>query len=326
MSDLSERSAVVIGTISLDLVAESKSATVARAAVGNSAANIAIRLAGLGWDVELISLIGPDRAGELVTADLERWGVGTRGVIARAGYRTPRVFQVATGTDFGSVAILMTCPRCGRPRGHRLAVPELAELSSATLASAQRASLVVSDVAGATAMSLFNMTSGLTWYEASLREASTEDLAATSALAAAVKCSQEEADFYAAALAGTGKANRLRVITRGERGADSSWRRAGESWSTWHNSPSALHRAPVDTIGAGDAFTAAMLHVLATPAGLEDDATVRSAAQLGSEHAAAACLARGARGDMVIGEDGDSSSAWITESAPFECGLCEQRS
>lgn len=313
------RSAVVLGTISLDLVAETPGSSTARAAVGNSAANIAVRLASLGWRVQMVSLVGRDHAAALVRQDLRRWGVHTDGIVGRAGYRTPRVFQVAGSAGGGADSLLLACPRCDRPRGHRLLVPTPDELPEAVWRDVEGADVVVADVAGDTAGRLFRQCTGMRWYEASLREATESEIAATVAHADVVKCSEEEADHYRAALSDQLSHVRTRILSRGGQGVDFSTRQADGAWTTWDNVPPALDRSPVDTIGAGDALTAATIDALQRPHEGSAAAAVQDALAAGQRAAARACLHPGARGDMAHSTGTD---VWLGE-APFECGLCE---
>lgn len=307
------RTAVVIGTVALDLVAASATSSHARAAVGNTGANIAVRLSAAGWNVEFVSLVGRDSAADLVEEDLRRWGVGTSGVVRREGYLTPRVFQ-ALSTSSSSASLLLTCPRCDRPRGHRLEIPRPDELPESVVAFARDADLVIADVAGPAFGRLVSASRGLTWYEASLREATDAEIADLAGRVDAVKCSSEELDHFAAAFADAAEGPRLRIVTEGAQGVRFQERPAF-AWSDWTHTDSTLRTPPIDTIGAGDAFTAAAAGVLA------EGGTALSAVEAGSDAAALACMSEGARGDMVL--SGEVPSAWLDVGVAFQCGRCD---
>lgn len=321
--------AVVAGTVSLDLVTSRADATTARAAVGNSGANIAVRLAAAGFDVSFVCLIGDDRHGELVLADLERWGVATDGVVVRPGYATPVVYQVTAGDGSGAESLSSSCPRCSRPRGHLLELPTPDEIPAVVWERASRADAVVTDIAGGTGTRLLEHARDIAWYEASLREATSADMTQTALVANVVKVSDEDADFYADALgcdAGPAAApgRRWDVVTCGAEGVN--WRLRGESWQ---HVPAVAGVEAVDTIGAGDAFTAGVLRELVASGGIEDAARGTPAAnevmelalRAGGASAARACEAIGARGDMSTPGGGD---AWIANDAPFACGRCDR--
>lgn len=313
MSDPTRPDVVVAGTVSLDLVASSRDAATASAAVGNSGANIAVRLAQAGLAVNFVCLIGTDPVGDLVLEDLSRWGVGVDWIVRRPGYQTPIVYQVTTGGGTGSDVIFSACPRCGTPRGSALLLPDAAELPAAAWHGAAAASAVVSDVAGAAGAPLLRTGTALTWYEASLREATVDEMVDCAAQARIVKVSDEDADFYAPVLEQPRGRTRHHLLTRGARGVD--WRRPGEPW---RNVPTRLAESPVDTIGAGDAFTAGTIAQL-----LGDGPTWRldeAALEAGAELAARACLAVGARGDMTPPSGG---GPWIRDDVRFGCGRCE---
>jgi fructokinase len=313
VSGLARPDVVVVGTVSLDLVADSLDAATARAAVGNSGANIAVRLAQAGLRTSFVCLIGADPIGDLVLDDLARWGVGTEWIVRRPDYRTPIVYQVTTGGGTGSDVIFSPCPQCGRPRGSALLLPDPDELPPAAWDGAAGARAVVTDVASATGARLLRAGTALTWYEASLREATIQEMVGCAAQAEIVKVSDEDADFYAPVLHQRRGRTRLHLLTRGSRGVD--WRRPGEPW---HNVPTRLATDPVDTIGAGDAFTAGAIAQLLGDgsAALDHEAALAAGAEL----AARACLAVGARGDMT---PPSGSSPWIREHVPFGCGRCE---
>lgn len=314
---------LVSGTVSLDLVANSATARTATAAVGNTGANIAVRLAQQGFEVQFVCLIGDDAPGALVISDLERWSVGTSGVVVRPGYSTPLVFQVATGDGSGSDSLSSTCPQCSRPRGHLLQMPEISEIPAQVWGFAEQAEAAVTDTAGETATKLLATTKGLTWYEASLRETTTAQMLQTGAQAQVVKVSSEDLDFYEPLIAQSGKRSQLRVITKGSAGVDWQLDNSHPPTNEWQNWPSSLQQPPVDTIGAGDAFTAGTVMSLARDEFSLSPATVRAAVRAGSDMAAQACMQRGARGDMLVSRGNSKNiGPWVAEEAEFRCSYC----
>lgn len=307
--------AVVVGTISLDLVAERPGATTASAAAGNSGANIAIRLAAAGWAVEMVSLIGADRAGDLVREDLERWGVRTTGLIARPGYRTPHVFQTYDPDDPSDSTLASACPHCRRPRGHLLAIPAPHEIGEPVRAWAAASDLIVVDVVGPTSVQLAVASPGVVWYEASLREAAADQISAFADLSHVVKYSADEADTYDEPVFANRGPSAAHLITAGAEGTRYRTR-LDAGWSPWTVVPSALASGPLDTIGAGDAFTAATAtHLVAEPGDLG------AAVAAGNRSAARTCLSVGARGDMVA--SGTTPRPWVRTAVPFRCGRCD---
>ncbi|OUZ11950.1 hypothetical protein BHE97_03485 [Aeromicrobium sp. PE09-221] len=307
--------AVVVGTVSMDLVATSTDASTASAAVGNSGANIAVRLAAAGWEVDVVSLIGPDSVGDMIIEDLRRWGVGTEGLVVREGYLSPRVFQILDGVDRGTASLLFTCPRCGRPRGHRLEIPRPDELPPAFWNRASTADVLLADVAAPLSTELAAAAHGIVWFEASLRESTTAAMRALAGHAQVIKVSSEDLEHFLPALETTAPDARLQIITEGAAGVRYRSRDGG-SWSSWHREPSHLMQEPLDTIGAGDAFTA---RAVIEMRGGQPPAT---AVAEGSTAAARACLAAGARGDME--GDGAPADTWLAHGVPFRCGRCER--
>ncbi|WP_293781431.1 carbohydrate kinase family protein [uncultured Aeromicrobium sp.] len=303
--------AVVVGTVAMDLVATSAQATTARAAVGNSGANIAVRLAAAGWNVDMVSLIGPDPLGRMITDDLRRWGVGTEGLVIREGYLSPRVFQVLDGTDRGTASLLVVCPRCSRPRGHRLEIPEPSELPAAVHRRATHADLLLVDVADTLSTELAAATQGTVWFEASLRESTTAAMLALAEHAHAIKVSHEDLDHFRPALEATAPRARLQILTEGAAGVRYRSRDHGD-WTPWRHEPSHLQGQPVDTIGAGDAFTASAVTAL------QEGRPPAEVVAAGSDAAAMACQAAGARGDMT------DQAAWFADDVPWRCGRCER--
>lgn len=312
--------AVVIGTVSLDLVAASPTATVADAAVGNSGANIAVRLAHLGWEVVFVTLLGYDDAADMVLRDLERWGVRTGAVVRRRGYATPLVFQVADVDGGGAASLLLACPRCKRERGYRLELPSAAETPDGLGQEVTDADLVVVDIADATSAMLVKAARGLVWYEASMTEARSDELRTLASMSDVVKVSEEEAGHYADAIRGEHGPRWVRMLTAGRRGVRYALRNE-DGWSAWSIVPALEDVEVVDALGAGDAFTAAVAHHFAAGGwgAPPDDASVAAALRIGNTQAAQACCAVGARGDM---RPPGTSSPWIETGVLFQCARC----
>ena len=186
--------AVVVGTIGIDFLSDSDHAPFARTSVGNSGANIAMRLAAAGFDTDLIALVGEDDLADAAREDLVAGGVDVEGVVSRRKYETPRVFHVVSDDPH----LLFTCPVCGSPRGHALALPRIDEVPSAVLDRAARADLIVADVAGALTDLVFGRgESALRWYEQSLTEAGAADMIAVARAADIVKVSHEDESHFA---------------------------------------------------------------------------------------------------------------------------------
>lgn len=301
---------VVIGTTSLDFVAASDDGPTARTAAGNSGSNIAVRLATLGWEAHLVALVGEDTLAPLVRADLESWRVDVTGVVSRAGYRTPRVFHVATDSDSH---ILFECPRCQRPRGHTLDLPHPEEISAATWGAIEDADAVVVDIAQPLAIEAARRTRAeLVWYEQSLAEASPAQMREMTASAHVVKVSSDDVDHYRPSEQVDGP--HLRLVSRGADGVE-TYSRAGGGWvsSGRHRGP--VPRSVVDTIGAGDAFTAHAVNGMV--GGAPRDEWLRDALTAGAR----ACEVVGARGDMI--DSARAREARVSPVVAFQCAVCD---
>jgi sugar/nucleoside kinase (ribokinase family) len=329
---MTARSAVVIGSTSIDLVAPNRGSRSANAAAGNSGSNIAIRLAAAGWEVAFVTTVGDDAAGDLVRRDCERWGVDTSGFVVDQDYPTPRVFIVSDGVTASE--LLFRCPRCGSRRSHPLRVPTADQLSDGVLARSSDAVLIVVDVPGSGAARIARQgRDALVWYEASLFEASPADQRDVAESSDVVKCSSDEYDHYRELFADPARRTEITMVTEGSRGVTARLRSAA-NWTTYRISSAPVQ--PVDTIGAGDAFTAVCAAALARDgvrgAGAgggsgTDEARARillDAVDAGQHAAAVACLAVGARGDMsLVTRSGRRLEPWIATDLSFCCARCE---
>lgn len=309
----------VLGSVSLDLVTDSRGSQLAKGAVGNSGANIAIRLAHAGWDVEFITLIGRDDPGRLVLTDLQRWGVGTRGVIARSNYRTPLVFQIDDGR--GSESLLKGCPQCMRPRRSRIKLPERSEIPLVLSAFIDECDVILTDIAHGPSCEIFESSSALRWYEASLFETTDQEMTRLAEHSDVLKCSAEEYAFYERAFQHEPSSLLLKIITDGSSGAWFSTRDNHNDWTGCKNIASDTSPLVIDTIGAGDAFTANVVDSIKTRSAIGSASTIRNALLEANRKAARACEFVGARGDLgAVGAH--QASPWIATDIPFKCSLC----
>ena len=251
----------VVGESLVDVVAGSGGGTLA-VHPGGSPANVAVALSRLGQRTVLVTQLGTDDFGALIRAHLERNGVETvlagptsrptSRALARLDARGAATYEFELSWDVrdlripgdsaavhvGSLGVMLA------PGGQR--VIRLAE-------SARRRGLV-------------------TCYDPNVRPSVTPDrrraaAAAERVIASAhiVKMSDEDLDFLfpgvapwrlAARLLGPGRATALLVVTKGGEGATVATA-AGQF------SVPAVPVTVVDTVGAGDAFMAALLAGLA---------------------------------------------------------------
>jgi sugar/nucleoside kinase (ribokinase family) len=314
------RRAFVVGSVSLDVVFQDSSRT-GRVAVGNTAANIAVRLAVLGWDVCFCALAGLDEPGDLVARDLQRWQVNIDGLVRRRGYPTPHVFQ---RIDANGVALEYSneCPACGRQR-QSLETPGLDELSDDVVGKARTAELFVTDLPNPVTESLAASAGGLVWYEASLREFSASHAVQLVRQCDVLKSSADEVGEYKSAYESDAARCSLQVVTEGSSGSRYRSREEGQGWSDWLRVAAVPMAGLVDAGGAGDAFTVAAAQDLAVCARPWSSRVVERALDAGSRNAAQACASYGARGDMPApGGNGVGASVWISESYPVGCAVC----
>jgi fructokinase len=271
----------VVGESLVDVVARQDHGKLT-AHPGGSPANVAVALSRLGQPVTLVTQIGADDYGRLIRTHLEGNGVkvvlaGSAGrptsqALARLDARGAATYEFDLSWDvhglrlaedsaalhIGSLGVVLA------PGGER--VLRLAE-------SASRPGGVV------------------TSYDPNVRPSVTPDrqqVAATVERAAAcahiVKMSDEDLDFLfpgttperlAARLLGDGRPTQLLVVTKGRDGAEVATRGS-------HFAVPAIAVPVVDTVGAGDAFTAALLAGLAGSGLLSQEAlTARLAREPG---------------------------------------------
>jgi fructokinase len=249
---------------------------------GGSPANVAVALSRLGQPVTLVTQIGADDYGGLIRAHLEGNGV----TVVLAGSADRPTSQALARLDAQGAATY-EFDLSWDVRGLRLAEGSAA-LHIGSLG-------VVLAPGGQQVLRLAESASRpggvVTSYDPNVRPSVTPDrreVAATVERAAAcahiVKMSDEDLDFLfpgttperlAGRFLGDGRPSQLLVVTRGRDGAVVSTRGS-------HFSVPAIDVTVVDTVGAGDAFTAALLAGLAGSGLLSQEAlTARVAREQG---------------------------------------------
>jgi fructokinase len=230
---------------------------------GGSPANVAVALSRLGQRTALVTQIGADGYGALIRAHLERNGVGVI-LAGPAGQPTSRALARLDAQGAATYEFDLSW----EVRGLRLAGGSAAvHVGSLGVMLAPGGEQVL-----ALAESVCRRGEVVTSYDPNVRPSVTPDhsaVAATAERAAAcahiVKMSDEDLAFLfpgttparlAARFLGNGRATRLLVVTRGSDGAVVATR--GSRFSV-----PAVPVAVVDTVGAGDTFTAALLAGLA---------------------------------------------------------------
>lgn len=230
---------------------------------GGSPANVAVALSRLGQPTALVTQLGADDYGALVRAHLARNGVEV--ILAGAGNR-PTSRAMARLDPHGAATYEFDLS--WDVDGLRLAAGSMAlhfgSLGAALAPGGQRVLQLAEDVCRQGTI--------VTSYDPNARPSLTPDRRAVAAVAdraAAsahiVKLSDEDLAFLfpgttpaqlAARFLAAGRATRLLVVTRGADGAVVATRDA------WLSIP-AVPVTVVDTVGAGDTFTAALLAGLA---------------------------------------------------------------
>jgi fructokinase len=246
---------------------------------GGSPANVAVALSRLGQRTALVTQIGADDHGALIRAHLERNGVD---VILAGPANRPTSRALARLDAHGAATYEFDLS--WDVRGLRLAEGSAAlHIGSLGVVLAPGGQQVLR-----LAESACRRGDVVTSYDPNVRPSVTPDrheVAATVERAAAsahiVKMSDEDLAFLfpgttpaqlAARFIGDGRPTQLLVVTKGGDGAEVATRRT-------RLSVPAVPVAVVDTVGAGDAFTAALLAGLAASGMLSPEALVTRVAR-----------------------------------------------
>lgn len=249
---------------------------------GGTAANVASKLAFLGWKSQIVATAGKDAPGRLVRRDLERAGVGTRQLLLRDDAGTPVVIHEVTASG---PRYRFTCPHCGRrsPR-HRPPPSGRAYLNGSS------PDVFFFDRSSAAALAVAEKVrerGGIIVFEPSTRGRAAA-FARALALAHIVKSSSDRTEEFSDRLTTTPAPGQVRIVTEGPDGL--RWRVGDGPW----NSQPAFRATVVDSAGCGDWVTAAMLSALGGR-GLNDEA-LTDALGLGQAFAALNAAFVGANG------------------------------
>jgi fructokinase len=286
---------LVVGECLVDLISEPGSWRF-EAAPGGSPLNVAAGLATAGHQVRLASEVGDDLFGRLVREHLHRYGVGTADLVATEG--TGLAFAQLDPDGGARYDFRFSWTWSATPDLNGVDCLHVGSLAAVTAPGAESVRAVVRAARsrGVTVSYDPNVRPPLMRSPAAVVE-EVEELVA---LADIVKVSSEdlvwlypgEPDLVAAARwagPGPGRGPWLTVVTRGRRGAVAL--RNGYAVGC---APPAV--TVIDTVGAGDAFTAGLLASLASAGQLADPApdAVDEALRQATATAAAVCAHRGA--------------------------------
>ena len=251
---------------------------------GGTSANVAANLAVLGWSALLHARIGMDPAGVLVQEDLQRDGVELATSYIEPGLSTP---VVIVEPSMSRPRYRFRCPGCGAPYARHRPIRDM------DIASSQDADVIFLDRTSAAGAHLAETASDrgqVVFFEPNSL-GSIKLFRRVLAVADVVKFSNERASDFRHLL-DEGRQDQIQICTLGKEGF--AVRRAFGDWKQY-SAPSA---AAVDTVGAGDMFTAALLDLLMIDArrDVELSQRVMDATQGAQWFAAAQTQREGARG------------------------------
>ena len=261
---------VVVGEALVDLVSDATTtAPVARP--GGSPLNVAVGLARLGHDVELVTRIGDDPYGALLRSHAEQSGVrlSRESVVPGARTSTALARLDASGAATYAFDIDWALPELSLPVGSQAV--HVGSLGTWLQPGAERVRRLVHDARDRGALVSYDPNARPALVDD--RDAYVRSVTGWAAAADVVKASAEDLDF----IAGEPQApppwhSPLDIVTHGGDGVQASMA------SGWLAYP-AVAVDVVDTIGAGDAFMSGLLDGLARN-DLLDVARLRRAAEV----------------------------------------------
>lgn len=287
-------SAVGGGFIALDIV-QSQWTPGERLYAGGSTGNVMTILSFMGWKSQPIARLGDDAAAEVLTRDMERFGVDTSLVSYSPNVATPIVLERIRSATDGSRrhSFNWRCPDCAawypryRPVPAKLVAEAAATLSAHTVVYFDRVN------AGTVKLAEQCKAEGaLVVFEPS--NASDKAFAKAASIADVLKYSHERLGRHGDLLADLDVM--LQIETMGSEGL--RYQLNGQPWSTLAAVPAIELK---DAAGAGDWCTAGFLYRLvggrATAPALTNSA-VKRALRFGQALAALTCSYEGARGSM----------------------------
>lgn len=281
------KKALALGYVACDVTVRRESVAYS---AGGTSANVAANLSVLGWQVKLCARIGVDIAGQLVHDDLKQDGVDLS-----ASYMDPQVFTpvVVVEADSQLPKYRFKCPCCGAPyaRHRPVRVFDSAILDHTNVVFLDRTSVIGVEIAQK-ARAMGNL---VIFEPNGLGHAGLfERLVSISSV---VKFSNERASGFRHLL-DRGPTDQIQICTLGENGFA-----VRNPLGEWHEFAAPKSHA-VDTVGAGDIFTAALLDVLMEnrPDDALDKTEVVSAALQAQWFSIAHIRHKGARG-LTKGRD-----------------------
>jgi fructokinase len=281
----SGRSILACGYIAMDVVMFE---SFVRQRSGGSAANVAANLRYLGWTSSLLGRLGADAPGRRILGDLKNSGVDVGHIELSSEIETPVVIHAV---DPPSHRFSFSCPECGRsfPR-HR---PMSTEMCEEVLGKVQadpphvffldRASAPAIRIAGALKKQGVQIV-----FEPSSRGVRQRTVEAAE-IATILKCNSDDLDVGRRRALFQERPEQVQIESCGSNGLRA--RRGGGRWTTYR-----ARRVPViDSAGAGDWLTAALLSELAPGAGLPSHKELAAALDRAQDIAALNCCYIGAR-------------------------------
>jgi sugar/nucleoside kinase (ribokinase family) len=265
------------------------------AATGGSCGNVLMALAWLGWVSAPVARLGCDKAGDFVAKDMKSLGVNLDLLQRSESVATPIVIQqfVESATGSRRHRFSLVCPGCGAwlPRYRSLVLTHAHEMMRGKIPKA----FYFDRISPATvAMAEWAKKNGavVLFEPSSIGEDSLFERAVDAC--DILKFSNER--FSRDSELSQARGPVLVVRTMGANGLQARWK---GRWSSFE--PFVAPRV-VDTAGAGDWCSVALLHVLAQKGaqgfGMARKADVERALQLGQALAALSCAFEGARGLM----------------------------
>ena len=278
----SSRSLIATGYVALDVISHGPAV---RQRAGGTAANVASNLSHLGWRSALVGRIGDDPPGRRIVDDLRRAGVDCNALTLDPDLKTPVLVHEVSPPRH---RFIFSCPECGR-RSPRYSALHPEQAKGLDIDDSKPPDVVFVDRISPAAVDLLDRFAG----SFKVLEPSSRGTIAAATQAAGradlLKWSDEQRPALHQAIFEP-RPKQVQVETLGSGGA-----RFRIGTRPWVVVP-ALDIEPIDTAGAGDWLTAALLDTLPRlRVGELDDAAVVKALEDAQGLAALSCLYVGAQ-------------------------------